>query len=903
MPRSDIIFGDINVRYGRASRDKTTWNLDRGRLIDASASLRSLTHTLPTSGCSRNDHVFARLPLKWEYTWMPRNEFNSDHGRMCLEISTSASQSEPSRRSFVELPRYSFGCLREPILQDIITNDWKHVSYPKIKEFVSKVHMHLNLNQGESQRHDVQDLVNDAYDMFMQELYYICDTFLPTYQPSEIKKTPDLTLNLDGNLNTAEIIRLFKRSQRAFASSKLVESRDPSLSPIDEAHRHYQDLYSGGATDEPEPPSLPKVTCDSSMHAFLAPEEVSKAIRSYSSAKTGGPDRVDTRLLKCLNHTATFSDVISDLFKLFWVCGVTPTTWNISRIHLLLKDPLEPYADKTRPIALTNVMRRIFEKLLLQQWLTADWASLNRFQAGFRRGWSTISHILLSDDLSRSGFPVSVFLDLKNAFDRVPHRKLLHLLEKRGIPNRSLSLIYSLMMHECQSLLSVNHETHSESISRGQGVFQGSILSPFLFNLFIDSLAQRLNSGVFPGIVALLFADDIVLKAKNRHCAQEAITACVNWAKDHGMLWGLNKCGIMGPKKQADQPQSPVFMEDDSIPEVDEYKYLGLPHRRNGMNWAAYCGKIVDKHNSLLNAFFLKRKPWSYYTRICIYRTFIRSTIEYCLGPLCTWISRQTASFKNELWSLLENCHKRALIWIFDTKSPKLLLENISGLGDFNSRVEMLQGSMANHLRSMSEHNPLRIHHQKNFLSASSDFILPFCLQSPLLDKWISQSRDPTASLSWKTFVRNSWIYKNQTDTGVLQNYVLNRCRRSNKMDSFLLLPLPQAARILQWRCNRSFTRGYCPVCQKQFNRAHLTRCSLISFFSSSIQEISSSEEYTRDIEAINNQLTLKTAPCSQALVYTLLDYLLNEKRYEEFLNALDILKEMIFGPTMVSRN
>ena len=904
MPHSDIILGDFNVRFGRVTRDKITWNIDRGQSIDQSLQLQGLHQVLPETGCSRNDHVYAREQIGWTYEWMSRADFNSDHGRMHLPLATRTSTDGVAPRNTKKDPlRYSFGCLREPVMQNLIISEWKLVSYPRLKELISSIFMYLNLNEKRLVRSDIQELVDNCYDTFLEELYWICDQYIPVYEPVEIKRTPDYSLKLDNTRDSAEHIRLFKRSQRAYAASKPLQSRDSSRSAMEEAYDHYKHVYAAGQNEHTDTPPLPEISCTSVLHSFLDPDEVSKTIRSYSTAKTGGPDRIDTRFLKCVNHSATFSDLVSDLFKLFWISGITPSNWNTSRIHLLLKDTLRPFADNTRPIALTNVMRRMFEKLLLRQWLTQDWANLNPYQAGFRRGWSTISHILLSDNLSRSGYPVSVFLDLKSAFDKVPHSKLLSLLERRGIPRRDLSLVFSLMMHNCQSLLSVNHETHAKPILRGQGVFQGSILSPFLFNIFIDDLATRLNSGEFPGITALLFADDIVIKAKTRQCAKVAIDACANWATDHGMLWGLAKCGIMGPKSITGQPLVPVYLDQEPIPEVDEYKYLGVPHRQQGVDWASYCRTLVNKNISLMDALYLQRKNWPYYNRLAIYRTFIRSTMEYCLGPLCTWISRQKENLKTELTTMLEKCHERALLWIFDIKSPKLLLESISGLGDFQSRVKMLQGSVARHLRTMPESNPLQQHYRRHPISTSSNFILPFCFRSLLLDEWASQPPVRNETLSWVTFCRLSWIKKNQEKPGILQNYVLNRCRRSNKMDSFLLLPLSEASRILQWRCNRSFTRGYCPVCQKQFNRAHLTRCSLISFHSSSIQEISSSEEYTRDIEVINNQLTSKTAPYSRALVYTPLDYLLNEKRYEEFLNALDILKEMIFGPAMVSIN
>jgi hypothetical protein len=59
---------------------------------------------------------------------------------------------------------------------------------------------------------------------------------------------------------------------------------------------------------------------------------------------------------------------------------------------------------------------------------------LHPSQAGFRRGFSTISHILLSDELSRHENPLSIFLDIKAAFDNVVWSKLVSLLESLDCP-------------------------------------------------------------------------------------------------------------------------------------------------------------------------------------------------------------------------------------------------------------------------------------------------------------------------------------------------------------------------------------------------------------------------------------------------------------------------------------
>ena len=66
LPSIDVLLGDINVRFGKDTRDVRRWNSTRGDKITRFATQRNLNQIICNSGCSRNDHVFSRLELKWD---------------------------------------------------------------------------------------------------------------------------------------------------------------------------------------------------------------------------------------------------------------------------------------------------------------------------------------------------------------------------------------------------------------------------------------------------------------------------------------------------------------------------------------------------------------------------------------------------------------------------------------------------------------------------------------------------------------------------------------------------------------------------------------------------------------------------------------------------------------------
>jgi len=96
----------------------------------------------------------------------------------------------------------------------------------------------------------------------------------------------------------------------------------------------------------------------------------------------------------------------------------------------------------------------------------------------------------------------------------------------------------------------------------GGGGPQGGVLSPILFNLFIEVLLRYVNAraaqfgveistehatsddGVIPPplrLLALAYADDVVLICPTREAAQQALNLVQEWASDFGMTIGVGK--------------------------------------------------------------------------------------------------------------------------------------------------------------------------------------------------------------------------------------------------------------------------------------------------------------------------------------------------------------------------
>ena len=143
-------------------------------------------------------------------------------------------------------------------------------------------------------------------------------------------------------------------------------------------------------------------------------------------------------------------------------------------------------------------------------------------QAGFRRGKSTINQVVLLTQNIEDSFEAkkktgAVFIDLTAAYDTVWHRGLTCKL-LRLIPDKHMVKMIMELVRNRSFTLTTGDSKQSRLRRLKNGVPQGSVLAPLLFNICMYDLPSMISR-------KFAYADDLAL-----------LHSCGNWNDLEGTL-------------------------------------------------------------------------------------------------------------------------------------------------------------------------------------------------------------------------------------------------------------------------------------------------------------------------------------------------------------------------------
>ncbi|GBN65099.1 RNA-directed DNA polymerase from mobile element jockey [Araneus ventricosus] len=275
--------------------------------------------------------------------------------------------------------------------------------------------------------------------------------------------------------------------------------------------------------------------------------------------KSSGIDQV-TKKMSCLSDEKIYK--ILDLLNNLWTNMLVPESWRIAKIIPILK-PGENAAEVTsyRPIALTSVLGKIFEWIILARLLRfyLENKIFSPFHAGFLpyKGCDSLSAALLNKVLTTRAlkrFVYGISLDINAAYDNIWHDGLMLKLLQFGVRGKS-ALWISYFLQDRKAFVSWRGVSFS-LFKHERGIPQRSILSPLLFTIFMNYIYSVLPNDV----TCFIYADDIfiLVEESNIEAIKNKLSFCVSKLESWCNEWHMNIAPQKSNKINLSSRRSPV---------------------------------------------------------------------------------------------------------------------------------------------------------------------------------------------------------------------------------------------------------------------------------------------------------------------------------------------------------
>jgi hypothetical protein len=215
-------------------------------------------------------------------------------------------------------------------------------------------------------------------------------------------------------------------------------------------------------------------------------EELEAIVRTLNNNKAPGPDQIKGNIVK-LAHSWVGPAVLK-IYNACWKLGYFPQTWKTGKLVILLKDPTKDFGvvKKLPAYHIASSLRQNNGKLMNA--LTQSISPLHaETQYGFTAGRSTIDalwHFKNAIKGSIRKYVMTIFIDVRGAFDNVWWPSLIRNLCLRNTPHELVTLIKSYLTN--RKVTFTQGDTMVEKTPT-KGCPQGSVLGPTLWNRWTRS--------------------------------------------------------------------------------------------------------------------------------------------------------------------------------------------------------------------------------------------------------------------------------------------------------------------------------------------------------------------------------------------------------------------------------
>ena len=318
---------------------------------------------------------------------------------------------------------------------------------------------------------------------------------------------------------------------------------------------------------------------------YNLPFTISELENSLKNAhdSAAGADEVHYQLLKHLPRISL--QTLLNIFNRIWEEGTFPESWTKATIIPIPK-PNKDHTNPTnyRPIALTSCLCKTMERMInnrLNFYLESN-NIISEHQSGFRKNRSTADQLVRLESYIRNAFVkkqhvVAIFFDLEKAYDTTWKHGILKDIHKIGLKGNLPKFISNFLSNRCFRVKVGS--SFSDVYEQEQGVPQGSILSPTLFNIKINNIIKCLDDDVN----CSLYVDDFLICYRSKDMKtietklQNNLNKIEKWTVENGFKFSMTKTNCVHFCQEHRLHLDPALkLYNNPIPIVDQAKFLGV---------------------------------------------------------------------------------------------------------------------------------------------------------------------------------------------------------------------------------------------------------------------------------------------------------------------------------------
>jgi hypothetical protein len=293
-----------------------------------------------------------------------------------------------------------------------------------------------------------------------------------------------------------------------------------------------------------------------------------------------------------------------------------------------------------RPVCLLSSLSKLIERIVCFQLIEFldRHDILYKHQYGFRARHSTSQPLLHFTDkifnaLNENKINISIFIDLKKAFETVNFDILLSKMHHYGVRNTEQKWFKNYLYNRFQ-YCSVNGKD-SDKVQVKCGIPTGSVAGPLLFLIFVNDLPNATD------FLSLLFADDCTFQLSSSdpdyliHKANAELSKAQTWFQANKLTLNIKKTKyILFKNKGVHAHFHDLRIGDDLIERVGDsckdkaYRFLGHWVDEN-LTWKIHLEKLQSKLISANYALNTAKDSVPFRIRKSIYRSLFESHLHF----------------------------------------------------------------------------------------------------------------------------------------------------------------------------------------------------------------------------------------------------------------------------------